>query len=275
MNSNLVSDVPVGLFLSGGLDSSSVAAMMREATDGPVRAYSIGFDVPEHTETHYAASSRTGSVSTCARERWLSTTRSPRSRTSHGSTTNHRGRLVAPDLPRRRARSGRREGDVVRRRRRRGVRWLLVVRRVASLGARGRTPSPLRRTASKVATLPRLRDVTWFRDLDAAPLERYAAFIELFPPAMALGLLSPDVAGGLEGRDPRWHLREHWHEDLDPLTRAQVLDPHTYLPGDILTKVDRASMAVSLEVGRPYSITSSSKPSCRCPSPFVATARRS
>ena len=75
VKSHLVSDVPVGLFLSGGLDSSSVAAMMREATDGPVRAYSIGFDVPEHTETHHAASVADRLVSTCARERWPSATR--------------------------------------------------------------------------------------------------------------------------------------------------------------------------------------------------------
>ena len=51
--------------------------------------------------------------------------------------------------------------------------------------------------------------------------------------------------------DDWWHYREHWRADLPARTRLQYLDFHTYLPGDVLTKVDRTSMAVSLEARVP------------------------
>ena len=51
--------------------------------------------------------------------------------------------------------------------------------------------------------------------------------------------------------DDWWHYREYWREDLPLRTRLQLVDFHTFLPGLVLTKVDRTSMAVSLEARVP------------------------
>ena len=51
--------------------------------------------------------------------------------------------------------------------------------------------------------------------------------------------------------DDWWHYREHWRDDLPLRTRLQYVDFHTFLPGLVLTKVDRTSMAVSLEAREP------------------------
>jgi asparagine synthase (glutamine-hydrolysing) len=51
--------------------------------------------------------------------------------------------------------------------------------------------------------------------------------------------------------DDWWHYRQHWREDLPLRTRLQYLDFHTFMPGLVLTKVDRTSMAVSLEARVP------------------------
>jgi len=50
----LVADVPLGVFLSGGIDSSAVAALASEAAPGAVHTFTIGFDVPAYDETRYA-----------------------------------------------------------------------------------------------------------------------------------------------------------------------------------------------------------------------------
>ena len=52
--------------------------------------------------------------------------------------------------------------------------------------------------------------------------------------------------------DDFWYYRKYYHKDLPPYTRMRYLDFMTYLNGDILTKVDRASMAVSLEARVPF-----------------------
>jgi len=55
VSSRMVADVPLGAFLSGGVDSSSVVALMAEASQDPVRTCSIGFDVAALDETSYAS----------------------------------------------------------------------------------------------------------------------------------------------------------------------------------------------------------------------------
>lgn len=83
----------------------------------------------------------------------------------------------------------------------------------------------------------------------AKGLERYAEFLPAFTPRQKQALLSPVL---LEpGYDDLWHVRRFWREDLDLLKRIQWADLHAHLPGGLLTKVDRASMAHSLEARPP------------------------
>ncbi len=260
----MVADVPLGAFLSGGVDSSAVVAFAARQRATPLDTFTMGFDGAED-ETPFAAAvaARYGTHQHNARVAAIDLFDAAR---AMGHVFGEPfGDISAPPthavcaLARRHATvalSGDGGDEVFAGYRR--YRWHLLVE-----GARRYLPAPVRRHA--IGTLARLypkldRAPRFLRakhtltelSLDAA--RGFAASQVRMQDAQWRALLSPDLRGALDGHDPMARFVTTFAEvaDAPPLAQAQYADLHTWLPGDILVKVDRASMANSLEVRAPF-----------------------
>lgn len=259
----LVTEVPLGAFLSGGVDSSAVVAMMAGLGGGPVNTCSIGFDNPGFDESRYAqeVAQRFGTAHYCAMvdpddyglldtlaalydEPYADSSAIPTYRVCELARTR-----VTVVL----------SGDG-------GDENLAGYRRyrhaVAEQSVRGCFPAALRRPVfgalgrwyPKADWAPRvLRAKTTFEALSRDLVEGYVHGVSLMTDAMRSELYSARLQRELQGYRAIEVMRAHARDAgaADPLSTIQYLDLKTYLPGDILTKVDRASMAHALEVRVP------------------------
>jgi asparagine synthase (glutamine-hydrolysing) len=250
---HMVSDVPVGAFLSGGVDSGAVVAMMSRLSSTPVKTFSIGFPEQEFNELAHAR---------ILAERF---------------GTEHHELIVEPDVV----------GLLDE------VTWHLdepfgdpsaiptyLVSRLASqhvtvvLSGDGgdelfggydkylverserrfdHLPSALRRAAAITSGLmpARMRGKNLLRHLSMQGSRRYLDALTLFRLEEMRGLLQPEAYRLIAHSDGGELESLLEHAGSDWLSRLQYFDVRRYLPLDILTKVDRMSMAHSIEARVP------------------------
>ncbi|MDQ2974619.1 MAG: asparagine synthase (glutamine-hydrolyzing) [Acidobacteriota bacterium] len=260
----LMSEVPLGAFLSGGIDSSAVVALMSEFSSTPVKTFSIGFEEQDFSELHHAR------------------------RVAERVGADHHEFIVRPDalevLPVLVEHYGEPYADssaiptyYVARETRKHVTVALngdggdesfagyeryAAMRLAE--SYHRLPELLRDRVVKqaVGLLPssetkrsRIRDVKRFLQAASLPrVERYLRWVSVFDSEAKESLYSENFRQDTQntsGHDllAPWFARANGSGVIDAALLADIM---TYLPNDLLVKVDIATMAVSLEARSPF-----------------------
>lgn len=257
----MISDVPLGAFLSGGVDSSAVVAFMAQTQSAPVKTFSIGFKEEDFSETQYAR------------------------QVAKQFGTEHHEFIVEPDavdmLPKLAweydepfADSSAIPTYYVSKLAREHVTVILTgdggdetfagYRRYPWANDMHRydvLPDYLKKFLFGMPSslLPEgVRGKGMLRHLSCPPFERYAGINTYGESSYLKKLFSDDLKSHLRGEFdktyPDFSLMRHYYDHCnvdDYLTRIQYLDTKIYLAEDILTKVDRASMLCSLETRAP------------------------
>jgi asparagine synthase (glutamine-hydrolysing) len=246
VTSRMVSDVPLGAFLSGGVDSSSVVALMAEASANPVKTCSIGFDVAALDESDYAR------------------------QIAAQFGTDHHSRIVSADdfeqidhlawmfdepFAVTVALSGDGADEALA-----GYRRHVFqhgedrIRGLIPQSLRGPVFGALGAIYPKADWAPRpLRAKTTLLSLASSSEQAYASALSVTGPQARAALYTPEferLRGDYRAEEDLIRLMRA-APARSGLDRAQYADLKFWLPGDILTKVDRASMAVSLEAREP------------------------
>ncbi len=253
----LMGDVPLGAFLSGGIDSFAVVDSMSRVSDSRVVACSVGFAESEFDERPYARESAAACGAELHEEEveagamldqdWLEWAFDEPFADSSAVPTYHVSRLARRHVTVALSGDGGDENYAGYRR----YKYDAVENRV-----RAWAPSFLWSAFGfvypKADFLPRwVRFKRTFQNLARTPSEAYARSVSCTLPEELPGLLRPEYLDAAD--DPLAPVRNAYDDSDGPdsLARAAAADFATWLPGDILTKVDRASMAVSLEVRAP------------------------
>jgi asparagine synthase (glutamine-hydrolysing) len=243
----LIADVPVGAFLSGGIDSSLVVALMQEVGSKAARTFTIRFENREFDESQHAAAvaKHLGTEhheDSCGEAQMLAVVdRLPQFFDEPFADSSAIPTYLVSQATRRHvtvALSGDGGDELFF-----GYPRYFFVDRAAWLL---RAPRPLRRTVASVAARAPWRRVRRAADVlrdDAG--DRYERFVGLWA-GRDLITLAGEMADYPAYTDALRRVA-----GLPPTEQSPLLDVVSYLPEDILTKVDRASMAVSLETRCP------------------------
>jgi asparagine synthase (glutamine-hydrolysing) len=260
----LMSEVPLGAFLSGGIDSSAVVALMSEESSEPVKTFSIGFDEQDFSELHHAR------------------------RIAEHVGADHHEFVVRPDalevLPMLVEHYGEPYADssaiptyyVARETRRHvtvalngdgGDECFAGYERYAAMkmaGAYRRLPGVVREGVIRQAVemLPtserrrsRARDLKRFLRAASLPhVERYMRWVSVFDDAAKSELYADEFTRETADQEASSFIAP-WFASANGagvVDAALLADTMTYLPNDLLVKVDIASMAVSLEARSPF-----------------------
>jgi asparagine synthase (glutamine-hydrolysing) len=263
VTSRMVSDVPLGAFLSGGVDSSAVVALMAEASTLAVKTCTIGFDEASHDERAYAEIIARR-FATDHRERivdasdfglidaLVSAFDEPFADAS-ALATYQVCALARETVTVALSGDGADEALAGYRR----YRFQAAEERIRGLlpaNARSRVFGKLGQLYPKADWAPRpLRAKTTLLALADDGAEAYARSVGVTTPALRARLFSDSAKRKLGGyrAEERYVRTMRDAPARDPLDRAQYADIQHWLPGDILNKVDRTSMAVSLEAREP------------------------
>jgi asparagine synthase (glutamine-hydrolysing) len=252
VRSHLISDVPLGAFLSGGIDSSLVVGLMSKISNGRVKTFSIGFDEPafdeliharrvaEHFGTeHHEAVVRPDAVGIL--DRLISHFDEPFADASAIPT------WYVSEMARQHvtvALSGDGGDELFG-----GYDRYLPHARVAAFDRF--SPRQARRVAAMAAAwLPHgARGKNFLRHVGLDERGRYLDAIRFYSSDEKPALLTEDVRRAMIGSDPEASLARHFlrFEALSWPSQMMRFDAETYLPEDVLTKVDRMSMAHSIE----------------------------
>ena len=263
VRSRLVSDVPLGAFLSAGVDSSSVVALMNEC-QRPVTTCSIGFSEEQYDEAteakqfatelganHFEQIVHPNAIDLVPRLAWHY---DEPFGDSSAIPTYMVSKIARQHVTVALSGDGGDESFAGYRRYKFDVRENRM-RALLPQGVRQTIFGPLGRWYPKLGWAPRfVRAKSTFQSLGSSPLEGYFNSIACAcPPDLKPKLLHPQVLKQLNGYDSIEVFRYHYDRANTPdlLSRLQYLDIKTYLADDILVKVDRASMANSLEVRCP------------------------
>jgi asparagine synthase (glutamine-hydrolysing) len=252
----MVADVPLGAFLSGGIDSSAVVALMARESADPIKTFSIGFQEERFTETKYARM------------------------VAAANKTDHHEHVVTPDirslLPRLVAHFDEPFSDASAV----PTYYLCEMARkhvTVSLSGDGgdelfagydryrqwtlppalaAVPLPLRKAFFGPLSSVYPREWPGARLVAGAPFDHDERFVQLmrsmYGAVDVSTLLNRTLSDQIKGRESFGWLRKSFDPSTrDPLHRMLEVDANTYLPNDILTKVDITSMMNSLEVRVP------------------------
>jgi asparagine synthase (glutamine-hydrolysing) len=251
---HMVSDVPLGAFLSGGIDSSAIVATAASLSSGPVKTFSIGFNEPDYNELNHA-----GLVAMeCGTDHHELTL---------GPDALDRMTDIAWHLDEPFGDSSAIPTYMVSQLAARSVKVVLsgdggdelfagYDRYVVEERERGARPlpAPMRRLLGAISrNMPeRMRGRGFLHHQSLSGAERYFDAVTLFRRGDLRRLFHADFAELLGAHEP-WRAKAAALESTDSrwLSDLQSLDLNNYLPLDILTKVDRMSMAHSLETRVP------------------------